>query len=121
MLADVLRTEFGGATSVADLYQAVRTSVDGKIPSGLFGTHRRVAATIRADKRINGDDSVLVLAGGQVKLRSKRVVKAHQSAHKTFLAEKRKNGGTGAKTASTKAERREKKSGAKRVSKSRKS
>lgn len=74
MIADVLKTDFGGSATVAELYKKLRTK------SGEFNKERRVAATLRYDKRENGDGSVFVRDGKSVTLRVKSRRKNRKSA-----------------------------------------
>lgn len=79
IIADTLRVDFDGKATVAELFGVLNTRGAGE-----FDTERRVAATVRYDKRENGDQSVLVRDGSAVALRSKRAVKSHQSARTEF-------------------------------------
>lgn len=64
IIADCLKEEFGGSATRDQLFAKLRTK------AGEFNKPRRIDATRRADKRINGDKSVLVLNGKNVELRT---------------------------------------------------
>ncbi len=66
MIADVLRVDFNGSATVAELYKKLKTR------SGEFNKERRVAATLRYDKRENGDHSIFKRDGKLVTLRSRK-------------------------------------------------
>lgn len=65
MIADVLKTDFGGTATVSELFKKLKTR------SGEFNKERRVSATLRYDKRENGDASMFVRDGKSVTLRAK--------------------------------------------------
>ena len=65
MISDVLKTDFDGSATVVQLFAKLRTK------SGEFDKERRVAATLRYDKRENGDASVFVRNGKQIEFRKR--------------------------------------------------
>lgn len=64
IIADTLRSDFGGSAPEPELFKVLKTK------HGEFNKPRRIAATVRYDKRTNGDKSVLVRDGRNIVLRT---------------------------------------------------
>ncbi len=64
IIADTLRSDFGGSADESELFKLLKTK------HGEFNKPRRIAATVRYDKRTNGDKSVLVRDGRNIVLRT---------------------------------------------------
>ena len=97
IMADVLRVDFDGEATISELFGVLDTRGDGE-----FDTERRVAATARFDKRVNGDLSVFVRNGAKLALRSKCVVKSHQSARADFRKSHKSDGKKSRKSGASK-------------------